>query len=85
MWKCIENTVYWEYNVLRLQCIENTVYWEYNILSLQYIENTMYWDYNVIISIFLKASLQDSLTPVFMILIILFCKINNLLIFEDVL
>jgi hypothetical protein len=43
----------------------------------------MYWEYNVIISIFLKASLQDSLTPVlFMILIILFCKINNLLTIE---
>jgi hypothetical protein len=40
----------------------------------------MYWGYNVIISMFLKASLQDPLTPVLvMILTIFFCRINNLL------
>ena len=43
----------------------------------------MYWEY-VMISMFLKASLQDSLAPVLvMILAILFCKINNLLTLED--
>ena len=43
----------------------------------------MYWEY-IIISMFLKASLQDSLTPVLvMILVIFFCKVNNLLTLED--
>jgi len=44
----------------------------------------MYWEYNVIIYIFLKASLQNSLTlELVTILTIFFCKINNLLTLED--
>jgi hypothetical protein len=44
----------------------------------------MYWEYNVIICIFLKASLQDYLTPeLVMILAIFFCKTNNLLALEN--
>jgi hypothetical protein len=40
----------------------------------------MYLEYKVIISVSLKASLQDALTPILaMILIIFICKINNLL------
>jgi hypothetical protein len=40
----------------------------------------MYWKYNVIISIFLKAFLQESLDLVFVIiLIIFFWSINTLL------
>jgi hypothetical protein len=46
----------------------------------------MYWEYNVIICIFLKATLQDSLTlELLMILAIFFCKINNLLTWEGLL
>jgi len=51
-------------------------------LTANRINEKMYWEYNIKISIFLKASLQDSLTLVLvMILTILFCKINNLLTF----
>ena len=49
-------------------------------LTVNKIIEKMYWEYNVIISMFLKASLQESLTPVFvMILKIFFCKMNNFL------
>ena len=44
----------------------------------------MYWEYSVIFCVFLKASLQDSLTlELVMILTIFFCKIKNLLTLED--
>jgi len=44
----------------------------------------MYWEYNIIISMFLKAFLQDCLTPVLvMILTVFLCKINDLLTLED--
>ena len=53
-------------------------------LTVNKISEKMYWEYNVIICIFLKASLQDSLTlELVMILTIFFCKINNLLTLED--
>ena len=53
------------------------------ILTVNIISEKMCWEY-VMISMFLKASLQDSLAPVLvMILAILFCKINNLLTLED--
>ena len=53
-------------------------------LTVNKISEKMYWEYNVIILIFLKASLQDSLTlELVMILTIFFCKINNLLTLED--
>jgi len=45
-------------------------------LTVNKISKKMYWEYNVIISMFLKASLQDSLAPVLVtILTILLCKI----------
>jgi hypothetical protein len=47
-------------------------------LTANGINEKIYWEYNVTISIFLKASLQDSLTAVLvMIPAILFCKINS--------
>ena len=47
-------------------------------LTVNKISEKMYYEYNVIISMFLKASLQDSLTPVLvMIITIFFCKIKN--------
>jgi hypothetical protein len=53
-------------------------------LTVNEISKKMYWEYNVIICIFLKASLQDSLTlELVMILTIFFCIINNLLTLED--
>jgi len=53
-------------------------------LTVNKISDKMYWEYNVIISMFLKASLQDFLTPVLvMILTVFFCKISNLLTLED--
>ena len=53
-------------------------------LTVNNISEKMYWECNVIICIFLKASLQDSLTlELVTILIIFFCKINNLLTLED--
>jgi len=52
-------------------------------LTVNKISEKMFWEY-VIISMFLKASLQYSLTPVLvMILTIFFCKINNFLTLED--
>ena len=52
-------------------------------LTLNKISEKMYFEY-IIISMFLKASLEDSLTPVLvMILTIFFCKINNFLTLED--
>jgi len=52
-------------------------------LTVNKISEKMCWEY-VIISMFLKASVQDSLIPALvMILTILFCKINNLLTLED--
>ena len=53
-------------------------------LTVNKISEKMYYEYNVIISMFFKASLQDSLTAVLvMILTIFFCKINNFLTLED--
>jgi hypothetical protein len=53
------------------------------LLTVNKISEKMFWEY-VIICIFLKASLQDSLTPeLVIILTILFFKINNLLALED--
>jgi len=53
-------------------------------LTVNKISEKMYCEYNVIISMFLKVSLQDSLTPVLvMIITIFFCKINNFLSLED--
>ena len=53
-------------------------------LTVNKISEKIYWEYNVIIRIFLKSSLQDSLTlELVMILTIFFCKINNLLTLED--
>jgi len=53
-------------------------------LTVNKISEKMYWEYNIVICIFLKASLQDSLTlELVMILTIFFCKINKLLTFED--
>ena len=52
-------------------------------LTVNKISEKMYYEY-VIISMFFKASLQDSLTAVLvMILTIFFCKINNFLTLED--
>jgi len=54
------------------------------LLTVNKISEKMYWEYKVIISMSLKASLQDSLTTMLvMILIIFFCKTNNLLTVED--
>jgi len=53
-------------------------------LTVNKISEKMYWEYNFIICIFLKASLQDSLTlELVIILTIFFCKIKNLLTLED--
>jgi len=53
-------------------------------LTVNKFSDKMYWEYNAVISIFLKAFLQDSLTPVLIIILtIFFCKINNLLALED--
>jgi len=53
-------------------------------LIVNKISEKMYWECNVIICIFLKTSLQDSLTLAFVtILTIFFCKINNVLALED--
>jgi len=53
-------------------------------LTVNKISEKMYWEHNVIICVFFKASLQDPLTlELVMILIIFFCKINNLLVLED--
>ena len=55
-----------------------------SFLTVNKISKKMYCEYYVIISMFLKASLQDSLTPVLVIILTtFFCKINNFLALED--
>jgi hypothetical protein len=53
-------------------------------LTVNKISGKMFWEYNVIICMFLKASLQYSLTlELVMILTIFFCEIMNLLTLDD--